>query len=62
MCVGTCTNELQQSFDVASVKDYLLKSKNVSGLGAYLATIRLTYPMLKAGLDYYTIKDIVFYE
>ena len=62
MCVGTCTNELQQSFDVASVKDYLIKSKNVSGLGAYLATIRLIYPMLKAGLDYYTIKDIVFYE
>ncbi len=60
VCTGTCTSELKLSFDVKSVKDYLLKTKNVKGLGAYLATVQMVLPMLELGLPYDTIKYMFF--
>lgn len=60
VCTGTCTSELKMSFDVKSVKDYLLKTKNVKGLGAYLATVQMVLPMLELGLPYDTIKYMFF--
>lgn len=60
VCVNTSTSELKLSFgDVKSVRDYLESNNHITGLGAYLTTMKMVLPMLRNGLDYYLIKDLL---
>ncbi len=56
------TSELKKSFDIKSLKDYLIKSDHVEGLGAYLEMMKFTLKMLRNGMDYYLMKAILVEE
>lgn len=58
-CAGTTATEVKKFSSATSLKEYFIKNHHVSGLGAYLATLKLVLPMLKGGVDYYLIKDIL---
>ncbi len=62
-CVtNIATSELKKSFDIKSLKDYLIKSDHVEGLGAYLEMMKFTLKMLRNGMDYYLMKAILVEE